>query len=150
MNLIPLVRLWNPADIVERLTAIPPLPKGDLNRLGSDLRNLPRRQRHAGPNERERVSQRRGEGEPATRPLPISITVRRTNISPPPPGSADWQSAVSPAGSRLVDPAFIALAIVESLRTIPRFDYWNLIILWSLDVGAWSFSHPCLSVFIRG
>ena len=39
MNLIPLVRLWNPADIVERLTAIPPLPKGDLNRLGSGLRD---------------------------------------------------------------------------------------------------------------
>ena len=147
MNLIPLVRLWNPADIVERLTAIPPLPKGDLNRLGSGLRKLPRRQRPVGPNERERVSPRRGEGEPATRPLPISITVRRTNISPPPPGSADWQSAVSPAGSRLVDPAFIALAIVESLRTIPRFDYWNLIILWSLDVGTWSLSP---SVFIRG
>jgi hypothetical protein len=34
--------------------------------------------------------------------------------------------------------------------TIPRFAYWNLIILWCLDVGAWSFSHPCLSVSIRG
>jgi hypothetical protein len=24
--------------------------------------------------------------------------------------------------------------------------YWNLIILWSLDVGAWSFTHPRPSV----
>ena len=60
-----------------------PSPRGDWNRLGSGSRNLPEAKARRGPSERERASQRRGEGERNL--FPPGIRILRAEATPAKP-----------------------------------------------------------------